>query len=66
MGLFGGSDGKESACNGEHPALIPVGRFPGEGNSYLILAWRISWREEHEGIVSEVNVKDLPCFRVDS
>ena len=24
MGFFGGSDGKESACNGEHPALIPV------------------------------------------
>ena len=24
-----------------------------------ILAWRISWTEEHEGIVSEVSVKDL-------
>ena len=34
MGFLGGSDGKESACNGEHLAWIPVGRFPGEGNSY--------------------------------
>ena len=30
-----------------------------------ILAWRISWTEEHEGIVSEVSVKDLLCFRED-
>ena len=30
---FGGSDGKESACNAEDPGLIPgLGRSPGEGN----------------------------------
>ena len=34
MGLdfLGGSDGKESACNAEHPGLIPgMGGFPGGG-----------------------------------
>ena len=31
--LPGGSDGKESACNGRDPGLIPVlERSPGEGN----------------------------------
>ena len=30
----GGSDGKESACNGGHPGLIPrEERFPGKGNA---------------------------------
>ena len=29
----GGSDGKESACDAEHPGLISgLGRSPGEGN----------------------------------
>ena len=29
----GGSDGKETACNGGHPGSIPgLGRSPGEGN----------------------------------
>ena len=33
MGLLGGSDGKESACNAEDPASTPEqGRSPGEGN----------------------------------
>ena len=33
--LFGGSDGKESACNVGDPGLIPgSGRFPGEGDGY--------------------------------
>ena len=32
---FGGSDGKESACNVGDPGLIPgSGRFPGEGDGY--------------------------------
>ena len=31
--VFGGSDGKESACNAGDPGSIPgSGRFPGEGN----------------------------------
>ena len=34
MGLPGGSDGKESACNVGDPGSIPgSGRSPGEGNS---------------------------------
>ena len=33
VGLPGGSDGKESACNAEDLGLIPrVGRYSGEGN----------------------------------
>ena len=33
----GGSDGKESACKGGDLGLIPgLGRFPGEGNDYLL------------------------------
>ena len=33
MGFPGGSDGRESACNGEDMGLIPgMGRSPGEGN----------------------------------
>ena len=33
MGLPGGSDGKESACNAGDPGSIPgLGRSPGEGN----------------------------------
>ena len=35
LGLPGGSDGKESACNVGDPGLIPgSGRSPGEGNGY--------------------------------
>jgi len=35
LGLPGGSDGKESACNAGDPCLIPgLGRSPGEGNGY--------------------------------
>ena len=33
--LFGGSEGKESACNAGDLGSIPgLGRSPGEGNSY--------------------------------
>ena len=33
VGLPGGSDGKESACNAEDLGLIPrVGRYSGDGN----------------------------------
>ena len=35
MGLPGGSDGKEFACNAGDLGLISgLGRFPGEGNNY--------------------------------
>ena len=34
---YGGSDGKESACNAGHSGLIPgSGRSPGEGNGYSL------------------------------
>ena len=49
LGFPRSSDGKESACNAEHPGSIPEsGRSPGEGNGYpsSILAWRIPWTEE--------------------
>ena len=52
---FGGSDGKESACNAGDPGLIP-----GSGRSLekkmathsRILAWRIPWTEEPGGLQS--------------
>ena len=32
--IYGGSDGKESACNAGDPGFIPgLGRSPGEGNN---------------------------------
>ena len=35
--MFGGSDGKESACNAGDPGLIPgSGKSPGEGNGNLL------------------------------
>ena len=49
MGFPGGTDGKESACNGRDLGSIPgLGRYPGEGNGnpLSILAWRIPWTEE--------------------
>ena len=37
MGLPGGSDSKESACNAGDSSLIPRWeRSPGEGNGYLL------------------------------
>ena len=44
--MFGGSDGRESACNAGDSALIPgLGRSPGEGMATPsnILAWGIPW-----------------------
>ena len=49
MGLPGGSEGKESACNVGDPGSIPrSGRFPGEGHGThsSILAWITPWTEE--------------------
>ena len=37
MGFLGGSVGKESACNyGDMGSIPGLGRFPGEGNGYLL------------------------------
>ena len=36
MDFFGGSDGKEPACNARDPGLVPgLGRSSGKGNGYL-------------------------------
>ena len=51
----GGSDGKASAYNAGDPGSIPgLGRPPGEGNGnrLQILAWKIPWTEEPEGLQS--------------
>ena len=44
----GGSDSKESACDGgELSSISGLGRCPSEGNSCSrILAWRFPWTEE--------------------
>ena len=37
MDFFGGSNGKETACNAGDPGSIPgLGRSPGEGNGNLL------------------------------
>ena len=53
-GFFGGSDGKETACNAGDLGLIPgLGRSSGEGNgNSSILAWRNPWTEETCGLPS--------------
>ena len=53
MGFPSGSDGKESAYNAGDLGLIPEsGRPPGEGNGThsSILARRIPWTEESDGL----------------
>ena len=55
MGFPGGSDIKESACNvGDPGSILGLGRSLGEGNDYpfSILAWRIPWTEEPNGLQS--------------
>ena len=49
MGLPGGSDGKESACNaGDLGWILRLGRSleKGMATHSSILAWRIPWTEE--------------------
>ena len=49
MGVPRSSEGKESVCNAGDLALIPVsGRFPGEGNGYLLQysCQETPWTEE--------------------
>ena len=61
---YGGSNGKETACNAEDLGLIPgSGRFPGEGMAARsnILAWKIPQTEEPgratvHGITKELNM----------
>ena len=51
----GGSDGKESACNAGDPGLIPSWEDPLEevlATHSGILAWRIPWTEEPDGLQS--------------
>ena len=54
MGFPGSSIGKESACNAGDPSSIPgLGRYPGEEGMAThsgILAWRIPWTEEPDGL----------------
>ena len=55
MGFPGGSEGKESACSEGDPGQIPaLGRSPGEriAAHSSILAWRIPWTEEPDGLQS--------------
>ena len=52
---FGGSYGKESACNAGDPGSIPgSGRSPGEGNGNPLQCscWEIPWTEEPGGLQS--------------
>ena len=49
----GGSDGKESACNARDLGSIPgLGRSPEMATHSSILAWRILWTEEPDGLQS--------------
>ena len=55
ISFLGGSDGKESACDGGNPGLIPgSGRSLGKGMAThsRIPAWRIPWTEEPGGLQS--------------
>ena len=55
VGLPGGSDGKESACNAGDPGSVPGwGRSSGVGNvtHSSVLAWRIPWTAEPGGLRS--------------
>ena len=56
--LMAGSVGKESACNAGDLGSIPgLGRSLGKGMAThsSILAWRISWTEEPDGLQSVVS-----------
>ena len=53
--VYGGSDGKESDCNavdlGSIPGLVRLPtREKGMTTHYSILAWRIPWTEEPDGL----------------
>ena len=55
MGLPGGSDGKESACNAGDLVQAPGWKDPLEkemATHSSILAWRIPWTEETDRLQS--------------
>ena len=55
MSFPGGLDGNKSACNAGDPGSFPGwGRSPGGGMAIhtSILAWRIPWTEEPDGLQS--------------
>ena len=55
LGLPGGSDGKEYACNEGDLGSVPgLGRYPGEGMAthFSILAWKIPWMRNLAGYVT--------------
>ena len=56
LGFPGGSDGKESACNGKEPSLGQKDPLEKEMVTHSnTLAWRIPWREEPGGLKSMVS-----------
>ena len=62
MGVPGGSDGKESACNAGNLGSIPgLGRPPGEGNSYI----PVFWPGEFHGQRSQVGYISRGCKKSD-
>ena len=70
MGFPGGSDGKESACNGGDLGLIPRwGRSPGEGNGYPLQysCWENSvdrgWGREESDMTEQLTVSE--CVRME-
>ena len=55
LGFPGGSDGTQFACNAGDPgSILGSGRSPGggNGNPFSILAWKIPWTEELDGLQS--------------
>ena len=55
LGIPGGSDSKESACNAGDPGSIAGSEDPlekGMTTHFSILAWRIPWTEEPGGLQS--------------
>ena len=58
MGFLGGSDSKESTCSAEDLGLIPGLEDPlkeGMATNSSILAWRIPWTQEPDGLQSMVS-----------
>ena len=55
QGFPSGSNGKESACNAGDPGLTPGSQDlleKGKATHSSILAWRITWIEEPDGLLS--------------
>ena len=55
LGIPSGSDGKESSCSvGDLSSIPGLGRSPEKGMAThsIILAWRVPWTEEPDGLQS--------------